>query len=75
MNQAEQLKNLYVEIPGKRCGLCRRLVLYFELVGLAVYEDERLLGELTDVLPTGSNDVCGENVCREGNLSSGSKVR
>lgn len=28
-----------------------------DLIGLKVYEDERLLGELTEVLETGSNDV------------------
>lgn len=58
MNQAEQLKNLYVEIPREEVRTLPEGSYYiFELVGLAVYEDERLLGELTDVLPTGSNDV------------------
>ncbi|MBW2368004.1 MAG: 16S rRNA processing protein RimM [Deltaproteobacteria bacterium] len=30
---------------------------WFELMGLAVYEDERYLGILTSIMPTGSNDV------------------
>lgn len=30
---------------------------HFQLVGLKVYEDERLLGELVEVMQTGANDV------------------
>jgi len=58
MNAAEQLKNLYVEIPRQEVKPLPEGSYYlFELVGLAVYEDEKLLGTLTNVLQTGSNDV------------------
>jgi 16S rRNA processing protein RimM len=58
MNAAEELKNLYVEIPRHEVKPLPEGSFYlFELVGLAVYEDEKLLGTLTNVLQTGSNDV------------------
>ena len=58
MNEAERLKNMYLEIPREEARPLPAGSFYiFQLVGLAVYEKERYLGKLTDVLKTGSNDV------------------
>lgn len=58
MNEAEKLKGRYLELPVKELKPLPPGHYYiFELVGLAVYEGDILLGEVTDVLKTGSNDV------------------
>lgn len=58
MNEAEKLKNLYAEIPREEVKPLPEGSFYiFELIGLAVYEDGQMLGMLTNVLQTGSNDV------------------
>lgn len=58
MNEAERFKNLYLEIPREEVSPLPAGSFYiFQLMGLAIYEEERYLGKLTDVLKTGSNDV------------------
>lgn len=58
MNEAEKLKNFYVEIPREEVRPLPEGSYYiFELVGLPVYENGQMLGTLANVLHTGSNDV------------------
>ncbi|MGI6587664.1 MAG: ribosome maturation factor RimM [Peptococcia bacterium] len=58
MNMAEKLKGLYLEIPRAEVRPLPPDSFYiFQLVGLAVYEDEQYLGELCEVLKTGGNDI------------------
>lgn len=58
MNEAEKLKGQYLELPVSELKTLPPGHYYiFELIGMAVYEKDTLLGEITDVLRTGSNDV------------------
>lgn len=58
MNEAEKYKGLYLELPENELRKLPEGHYYiFQLVGLKVYEQEKLLGEITDIFKTGSNDV------------------
>lgn len=58
MNEAEKLKGLYVELPQDELPSLEEGHFYiFQIIGLDVYEGQELLGKITDVLKTGSNDV------------------
>ncbi len=58
MNQAEKLKGLYLQIPLEEVKPLPEGQYYiFQLLGLAVYNGDTLLGKVKDVLKTGSNDV------------------
>ncbi|MDX9873083.1 MAG: ribosome maturation factor RimM [Clostridia bacterium] len=58
MNAAEKLKTLYLELPETELkDLPAGHYYIYQLVGLNVYEQERFLGKITDVVKTGSNDV------------------
>lgn len=58
MNAAEKLKNLYLELPETELKELPEGHYYiYQLVGLEVYEGERLLGKVADIIKTGSNDV------------------
>lgn len=59
MNVAEMYKNCYIKIDRKDAvELPEDTYFIVDLIGVTVYTDEnRLLGTLVDVFPTGSNDV------------------
>lgn len=59
MNMAEMYKNCYIKIDRKDAvKLPEDTYFIVDLIGLTVHTDEnRLLGTLIDVFPTGSNDV------------------
>ncbi len=58
MNDAESLRNLYVELPEEQLlPLPEGHFYIFQIIGLAVFENDIYLGKVTDVLKTGSNDV------------------
>ena len=55
---AEGLRNSYVIVDRKAKKPLEPDTYYLvDLIGLNVYDGERLLGEIIDVFPTGSNDV------------------
>lgn len=58
MDEAEKLKgcDLYVDRKNAR-SLEEDEFFICDLIGLEVFEEEQLLGKLTEVLETGSNDV------------------
>lgn len=59
MNDAEKLKNCEIKIERKNAiKLDEDQYFIFDLIGCQVYdENEKLLGKITEVLQTGSNDV------------------
>ncbi len=58
MNQAEIYKGKYLFIDKKDARILPEGRYYiFQLVGLNVYENNDLLGTITDIIQTGSNDV------------------
>lgn len=59
MNVAEIYKNCYIKIDRKDAvELPEDTYFIVDLIGITVYTDEnRLLGTIVDVFPTGSNDV------------------
>lgn len=58
MNDAEKLKNRILSIKRQDAiDLPEDTYFICELIGCKVYENDRLLGELIDVIQTGSNDV------------------
>ena len=59
IEEAEKLRNSYVIVKRKdKEELPEDTYYIVDLIGLNVYlEDNTLLGEITDVFPTGSNDV------------------
>ena len=59
IEKAEKLRNSYVIVKRKdKEELPEDTYYIVDLIGLNVYlEDNTLLGEITDVFPTGSNDV------------------
>lgn len=58
MNQAEALKWHYLQIPAEDLQpLPEGRYYIFQLVGLKVYEGGQYLGEISEVLQPGSNDV------------------
>lgn len=58
MNQAELLKGKYLFINKEDVKPLPEGYYYiFDLLGLKVYEDDNYLGEILDVIETGSNDV------------------
>lgn len=59
MNSAEALKGGYLEVPREELvDLPEDSFYIFDIVGLKVYDSSgKYLGEITDVLQTGANDV------------------
>lgn len=58
MNEAETFKGLYLELPEEELRVLPEGHYYiFQLVGLNVYEHDRFLGKVFDIIKTGSNDV------------------
>lgn len=58
MNEAEKLKGLYIELPLSELKPLPQGQYYnFQLIGQLVYENGHLLGKVTEILKTGSNDV------------------
>ncbi|MBR3132536.1 MAG: 16S rRNA processing protein RimM [Clostridia bacterium] len=58
IDDAEKLRNSYVIVDRESKKPLEPDTYYLvDLIGLAVYEEDRLLGEIIDVFPTGSNDV------------------
>lgn len=58
MNTAEKLQGLYLEIPENELEPLPEGQYYiYQLIGMPVYENERYLGILKDIIRTGSNDV------------------
>lgn len=59
INMAEMYKNCYIKIDRKNAvKLPEDTYFIVDLIGITVYTDEdKLLGTLVDVFPTGSNDV------------------
>ena len=58
MNAAEKLKGKYLELPEAEIKPLPEGHYYiYQLIGLDVYEEEKYLGKIVDVLKTGSNDV------------------
>jgi len=65
MNAAEDLRNVYLCISQEQLVvLPPDHYFIFQVIGLEVYEDESFLGEVKDVIQTGSNDVY---VVKDGN--------
>lgn len=58
-NDAELMRNLYVMVPPEEAVPLEEGEFYlYQLIGLTVHTDEdELLGELTEVIETGANDV------------------
>lgn len=56
---AQEYRNALLQIePGQLYPLPEGYYYHFQLLGLAVYDEEKgLLGELTEILETGANDV------------------
>lgn len=65
MDDAEKLKGQDLLVQRKHAIQLEEDEFFIcDIIGIDVYEDEKLLGKLTDVLETGSNDVyviIGEN--------------
>jgi len=59
MNEAEKLKGLYLKIDRKNAKkLPKDTYFIADLLGLDVYSDEdKYLGKVDDIFPTGANDV------------------
>lgn len=59
INQTLEYKNCYIKIDRKNAvELPQNSYFIIDLIGMEVYtENEELLGKITDVFPTGSNDV------------------
>lgn len=58
MKQAEELKNCYLKVDRKNARpLDENEFFIADLIGCEVYEGDVLLGKITDVLQTGSNDI------------------
>ena len=58
MNAAEKLKNLYVCVKKEDAvKLPKNHYFIYELIGLDVVEDDQVIGQISEVLQTGSNDV------------------
>lgn len=58
MNDAEKLKGQELLVERKHARELEEDEYFIcDIIGLRVYEDDRLLGTITDVLETGSNDV------------------
>ncbi|MDD4049252.1 MAG: ribosome maturation factor RimM [Clostridia bacterium] len=58
MNEAEKLKNHYLEIPIDEVRPLPEGSFYiFQLVGLEVYEGDKYMGKIKDVLKPGANDL------------------
>ena len=59
INQTLEYKNCYIKIDRKNAvELPKNSYFIIDLIGMEVYtENEELLGKITDVFPTGSNDV------------------
>jgi len=56
--EAEKMKGLYLELPVSELKPLPAGHYYiFQLIGLSVYEGDKLLGKMIDVIKTGSNDV------------------
>lgn len=60
-NAAKELVNmeLYssIENTRKNIKLSKNEHFYFDIIGLLVYEEDELLGEIVDILETGANDL------------------
>ena len=57
-NAAERMRGKYIEVPNSATVQLPENHYYIhELIGCAVYEDEVLLGTISNVIVTGSNDV------------------
>ncbi|MBR3152171.1 MAG: 16S rRNA processing protein RimM [Clostridia bacterium] len=58
IDDAEGLRNSYIIVNRESKEPLEENNYYIvDLIGLKVYEDDKLLGELIEVFPTGSNDV------------------
>ena len=59
INQTLEYKDCYIKIDRKNAvELPKNSYFIIDLIGMEVYtENEELLGKITDVFPTGSNDV------------------
>jgi len=58
MNQAEALKNYYLQLPEEELKpLPEGRYYIYQLIGLDVFEGETYYGKITEVLQPGSNDV------------------
>lgn len=57
IDQAEKYRDWEVQIDRSEVPPLKEGWYYFELEGLQVYEEDVLLGTLTEVLETGANDV------------------
>ena len=58
IEDAEKLKNKIIKADKEDLPPLGENTYYIrDLIGLSVYSEERLLGEVTDCFPTGSNDV------------------
>ena len=58
INDAEKLKNKIIKIPEKLALPLDKNEYYIQdLYGLNVYEGDEFLGQITDVMKTGANDV------------------
>lgn len=61
INSAKELVNmeLYsnIENTRKNIKLSKNEYFYFDIIGLLVYEEGELLGEVVDILETGANDL------------------
>lgn len=57
-DQAQALLHTYLQVPQSDLPeLPPGEYYHFQLIGLAVYQENELLGELTEVMQTGANDV------------------
>jgi 16S rRNA processing protein RimM len=58
-NEAELMRDLYVMVPPEEAVPLEEGEFYlYQLIGLTVHtDDDELLGELTEVIETGANDV------------------
>ncbi|MDK2822153.1 MAG: rRNA processing protein RimM [Clostridia bacterium] len=58
MSAAEKLRNIYICVQEEQLiTLPEDHYFIFQLIGLEVYENEKYLGKVKDVIQTGSNDV------------------
>ena len=57
-NMAEELFHSYLQVSAEdRVDLPQNTYYHTDLLGLSVYENDVLLGELVDIFATGANDV------------------
>ena len=57
-DQAQSLLHTYLRVPRENLPeLPEGEYYHFQLIGLQVYEGERYLGQLADIMETGANDV------------------